>query len=272
MIIEWYTVIFQIINFLILVFLLRYFLYGPIIRAMNERERKIVEREEQATLSINEAQAEAESYRSRSLELKENEEETMEKARAAAGEEKAQLMTAARKEVDQARRRWEDAFERDKESFTVELRQRIGHQACAVARRCLADLADADLEKMIRSRFNHKLKELPEEEQQKLKKALNNADNRITVTAAFDFPDQALQDLKALITKMVPVEDDQEKLEYKVKKDDELVCGLELAAGGYRVAWNIDDYLADMEEQILRGLEQRGHADQNGEGAVSDKS
>ena len=36
---DWFTVIAQIINFLILVALLKRFLYGPIIRAMERRER-----------------------------------------------------------------------------------------------------------------------------------------------------------------------------------------------------------------------------------------
>jgi F-type H+-transporting ATPase subunit b len=270
MIINWYTVIFQIINFLILVFLLRYFLYGPIIRAMDERERMIVEREERAAASIEEAEAAAESYRSSSDDLRKNEELIMEKARAAAGEEKALLINAARKEVGQLRQRWEDAFDREKENFTVELRRRIGRQACAVARRCLADLADAELEKLIRSRFNHKLNELPEAEQQKLKVALHNAGYRATVTAAFDFPDKAWQDLKVLMAKMFPVADDQDQLELTVKKDAGLVCGLELAAGGYRIAWNIDDYLVDVEEQILVGLEQKVSADQDGEETGSD--
>lgn len=268
MIIDWYTVIFQIVNFLIMVFLLRYFLYGPIIRAMDERERKIVDREQQADSSIKEAAAEAETYRSRSEELRKNEELTMEKARTAADEEKSKLLNAARKEVEQSRNRWEDAFELEKESFTVELRQRIGHQACAVARRCLVDLADADLEEIIRSRFIDRLKKLPEAEMQKLASALKSAEYKTTVSAAFDFPKAALEDLAANIKNLVKT--DEAKLEMTFKNEPELVCGLELSAGGHRVAWNIDDYLVDVEEQILKGLEQKGNTAEKGEGAGSD--
>jgi len=35
--IDWFTVIAQIINFLVLVYLLKRFLYGPIIRVIDER-------------------------------------------------------------------------------------------------------------------------------------------------------------------------------------------------------------------------------------------
>ena len=41
MLIDWFTVAAQAINFLILVLLLRRFLYGPIVKAMDDREAAI---------------------------------------------------------------------------------------------------------------------------------------------------------------------------------------------------------------------------------------
>jgi F-type H+-transporting ATPase subunit b len=42
--IDWLTVIAQIVNFLILVWLLKRFLYHPVITAMDRREQRIAER------------------------------------------------------------------------------------------------------------------------------------------------------------------------------------------------------------------------------------
>lgn len=55
MLINWFTVFAQIINFLILIWLLKRFLYGPIIKAMEERERKIASVMEQARKSEEDA-------------------------------------------------------------------------------------------------------------------------------------------------------------------------------------------------------------------------
>ena len=41
--IDWFVFFAQIVNFLLLVFLLKKFLYGRIVKAMDERERKVVE-------------------------------------------------------------------------------------------------------------------------------------------------------------------------------------------------------------------------------------
>ena len=42
--IDWFTFAAQVINFLVLVGLLRHFLYGPVVRAMQAREQKVTQR------------------------------------------------------------------------------------------------------------------------------------------------------------------------------------------------------------------------------------
>jgi F-type H+-transporting ATPase subunit b len=54
--INWFTIIAQIVNFLILVILLKYLLYDRIVSAMDERERKIRERLESAEKKQEEAE------------------------------------------------------------------------------------------------------------------------------------------------------------------------------------------------------------------------
>ena len=56
MLIDWFTVLAQIINFLILIYLLKRFLYGPIIRAMEEREKKMVADQDRAKNAEKEAE------------------------------------------------------------------------------------------------------------------------------------------------------------------------------------------------------------------------
>jgi len=67
--IDWFTVVAQIVNFLILVGLLKKFLYGPIIRAMDDRERRIASRLEEANARERQAQEEVQSYRQKREDL-----------------------------------------------------------------------------------------------------------------------------------------------------------------------------------------------------------
>ncbi len=254
MIIDWYTVIFQIINFMILVFLLRRFLYGPVIRAMDEREQKIVQREENAAAKKNEAEQEARSYRRKTEALAEQEQEMFEKARAEAEKEKRELLDRAREEVDESRRRWKESFEREKETFIAELRRRIGHQAFVVARRCLQDLTDARLENLAWELFLKKLERLPDPELAEFKTALRAEGYNINMRSAFEAGAGQVEALKKTLRELAPAPEGE--LNLRTTTDPGLICGLELDAGGYRVAWNIDSYLEDLEEEVLKELEQ----------------
>jgi len=269
MIIDWYTIIFQIINFMILVFLLRRFLYGPVIRAMDEREQKIVQREEDAEVKKKEAEQESQALRRKKEELEEQEEEILEQAQTAAEKEKRGLLDQARQEVDESRLRWQESFEREKETFISELRRRIGHQACAVARRCLQDLADARLEEMAWELFLKKLSRLPDRDRSELEKALEKGGNKLTLRTAFDTAPAKGEELKETLEQLVPELDGEINLDTAV--DEKLICGLELDAGGYRVVWNMDSYLEGVEEQVLKELEQENplEARDSGEEGVS---
>jgi F-type H+-transporting ATPase subunit b len=254
MIIDWYTVIFQIINFLILVFLLRYFLYGPIIKTMDDREEKIVEREEKAARQRSEAEAAARDYHQHKEKLEQQEEEIMEKARDNADKEKRKLLDKAREEVDETKRRWEEAFEREKDAFITELRKRIGQQSCSVARHCLEDLADARLEDWIWDLFLKKISELPEKERSSLEEALSEENHELNLSTAFEASEEKQEELKSGLHEILPGLDGE--LNLSVKTEPGLICGLELESGGYRVAWNIDSYLEDVEDKVLKELDQ----------------
>ena len=254
MIIDWYTIIFQIINFMILVFLLRRFLYGPVIRAMDDREEKIVQREKDAAAKKKRAEDEAQRYQLQKAELEDQEEQILEKARAAAEKEKRELLEQARQEVDETRRRWQESFDRERETFISELRRRIGLQACSVARGCLQDLADIHLEKLIWGVFINKLENLPGEDRLELKKALTAEGETITLKSAFETKPEQLNELEQALEKLLP--DAGKKFKLTAATAADLICGLELDAGGYRLAWSMDSYLEDVEEQVLKELEQ----------------
>ncbi len=96
--IDYFTIFAQIINFLILVFLLRHFLYRPVTKLMEEREQKIVSRLQEIEEKKSEAEKELESYRKMSQELSNKREELLAKASREAQVLEADLMKKAREE------------------------------------------------------------------------------------------------------------------------------------------------------------------------------
>ena len=117
MLIDWFTVIAQIFNFLILVLLLRRFLYRPIINAMAEREARIAAKLEEARRKRDEAAAEIETYRQKNAEFAQEREKLVREAEATVADRRKVWLEEARAEVNDSRSRWQKALAQEKEAL-----------------------------------------------------------------------------------------------------------------------------------------------------------
>jgi len=249
--IDWITVIAQIVNFLILVWLLKRFLYGPILKAMQERQERIAEEMEEAKQREQEADEETREYRQKRQELEDRREELMQDARDAADQRRQELVDQARNEVEAIERRWHENLREERDAFLRQLRRRMGSELCAVARQALADLANRDLQDQVVGVFIDRLKGLEDDRRAELRDALADAEQGPTITSAF--PLSASHE-KSLITSVREVIGEEAGVSFR--QDDELLCGLSLNVGGVKVAWNLDSYLGVLEESMIEELEQ----------------
>jgi F-type H+-transporting ATPase subunit b len=249
--IDWFTVGAQIINFLVLVGLLKYFLYGHITRAMREREDKIAARLAQAEEREKEAEQELESYQQRNQELARRRDQMLARAREEAGEERKKLLHEAREEVQRTKSRWYEAIGREKDAFLADLRHRAGQQIYAIARRALADLANADLEEHIIQAFSQRLEHLDEDKRQALRASLS-ADQGVVITSAFDLPAAAKERISKILRNYTG---NGVKLDYRTSP--EVISGIELRVPGHKIAWSLNNYLETLEENLQGALEEK---------------
>ena len=126
MLINWFTVVAQIVNFLILVALLKIFLYDRIIAAMDRREQRIQSRLETAEEKRAEAERERRTYEGRRREMEAKRDEMLKSAREEAEEKREALIGAAREEAEALQKRWRESLEADQEAFLRELREQAG--------------------------------------------------------------------------------------------------------------------------------------------------
>jgi len=247
--IDWFTVVAQIVNFLILVGLLKYFLYGRIIRAMDQREEKIAARLSEAQQREQEAEDERQHYQTRQEELAQQQADILDQARKEADSERKKLLDEAREEVEAVKSRWYEAIEREKTSFLQDLRQRAGRQVYNITRQALADLATADLEQQIIEAFCRQLQELSQEKRRELTDILKQG-SEATITSAFALPEEAKEKIEGILKDYLQ---DGANLRYQTSSD--VISGIELKAPGHKVAWSLDHYLAVLEAETREILE-----------------
>ncbi len=250
MLIDWFTVVAQIVNFLILVWLLRRLLYGPVLRAMQAREARIAAQSAEALAAKQVAEQEAAELRRLQAQLEESRDQVLAAARQEAEERRKELVAQARRELDEARAGWYRGLQAEREAFLRELRRRLGSQLCAISRQALADLADAELEARAVALFVRRLAALEADERARLVASARKGTRPIFVRSAFPLDDAARRALEdALFAGL----DKPNKLTYE--QDPALLCGVEISTQDHKIAWTMADYLAALERDILEHLE-----------------
>lgn len=250
MLIDWFTVAAQIVNFLILVALLRYFLYGRIKRAMHERQQRIAARLEEAEHRRQEADEQAASYGQKQQELEAQRAELMAQARAEADARRQELLEQARADLDRTRDRWQEALRREQAAFLRDLRQRTTQQVYATARRALTDLAGDELEHRILTVFLERLQTLDAPAWEALIAAPQDPEPSLLIRSAFDLPHEARQRLLALLREHLG-----EAVEVHFETSPDLLCGIEMQSNGQKIAWSLEHYLEGLEEHLSAALE-----------------
>ena len=250
MLIDWFTVTAQVINFLVLVYLLKRFLYGPIIRAMDQREKRIALRLEEGQKKKDEAQQEMALYQKKNRDLDNQREEKLSQIKEEAEARRKELINEARNEVDAIRARWHGAIQREKEAFLQDLRQRAGKQTCAIARRVLKDLANVDLERHIIRVFIERLRNLDDQERTALNESIRKSGQRINLRSAFEIPQEMAREIAAVLQNQ-----GADPLDLQLEISSEVICGIELKVYGRKIAWSLEDYVDTLEEALVEALE-----------------
>ncbi len=235
--IDLFTFAAQVVNFIVLLFLLKKFLFKRITAAMDEREQRIAASIETAKENERATAAEAEAARAIRREI-----EQKRIADAAALEAEIQalrmrLENEARALVERERDRWFEQLTNEEKSLTEEIAKRSGDIMLLLLRKALADLADETLEDRMISLFMKKMAA------QKAGWFVPGA--AYTVSSTFELSEVQKSRLKEL----------SEALGGKtasvsfIQKPDTL-CGIELRGGGGRLSWNLDEYIDKLKESI----------------------
>jgi F-type H+-transporting ATPase subunit b len=248
--INWFTVIAQIVNFLILVFLLKYFLYDRIVKAMDGRDQKIQQRLQEAEEKKREAEQEAEAYGKKNRDFDAKREEMLAQAKNEADARRKELTEEARLAVNNLRSVWLETIQRDKKSFVQDLRKMAGNQVYAIARKAFRDLADADVEERVINAFLVHLKGMSKKTREALATSIKESGNEVFVRSPFEIPARMREKITGSLHRHIA-----DGIEIRYEVASEVIMGVELKIRGHKIAWSLEDYLDTLEEHALQVLE-----------------
>jgi F-type H+-transporting ATPase subunit b len=247
--IDWFTVIAQIVNFLILVGLLRYFLFTPITRAMRERREKIGEDMDQARRREEEAVRMLEDYRRKSLELERMREEIIHAAQEEARKRGDEHLRKVHAQAAAEQERLRDALMLKKRDLAERLRTMALHDAAGMARSTLAGLSGADIEDGLVEVFIRQIGETGEARRSQLAQAMSRGGNSPAVKSSFPLKDDQRRRVTDAIRKGF-----SPRASVQYERAHGMVLGIEMDVDGYTLRWGVDQYLGDIESEVSKAI------------------
>lgn len=242
--IDWFTVIAQIINFLVLMWLLKRFLYKPILSSIDERETNIKNQLLDAESQKKEAAQAKDEFNYKNETFNKEKDELMQKAAAEAKTEGDKLKENARNEANELKDRLEKAFTEDQATKNNNMAKRLKGEVLDIARKTLTDLSSVSLEGQTVEVFLKRINELKANEKTKFSEALKGG-KPILVQSAFTLSANQQGSIQKTVSGLLKTENT-----YEFKTRPELINGIEILTNGYKLSWSVTDYLKSFEDDV----------------------
>jgi F-type H+-transporting ATPase subunit b len=245
MLIDWFTVGAQLVNFLVLVWLLKRFLYKPVLNAINAREKRMAAELSDADAAKSKAQKEVDEFQAKSTAFDQQRGVLLAKAEEDAEAEHGRLLVEARKDIDALRANGEKSLQSERARLGGEITRLATREVFEIARKALADLATVSLEERIGEVFTRRLRNMDARAKGALSTALIGASEHSVVRSTFDLGSEQRAAIQNALN-----EDFSADVHVRFETAPTGICGIELTAGDQKIAWNISEYLRLLEEKV----------------------
>jgi F-type H+-transporting ATPase subunit b len=245
MLIDWFTVCAQALNFLILVWLMKRYLYRPVLDAIDTREKRIAAELADANAKKAEAQKDRDEFQHKNEEFDHERAALLSKATDEAQAERQRLLDEARKAAEALSSKRRETLRNEERSLHQAISRRTQQQVFAIARKALTDLATVSLEERLGEVFTRRLREMDGKAKEGLGAALKTASDPAVVRSTFDLPADQRAAIQNALNETFSAE-----IRVRFETAPDLISGIELSTNGQKVAWSIADYLMSLEKGV----------------------
>ena len=241
MTIDWFTVIAQVVNFIVLVWLMKRFLYAPVLKAIDAREKRIADEIAAADTTQREARAEHALFEEKNRGFDAERVERMRAVQEEVVEKRRHLINKAHVDAEALQTQSLALLTKKATSLAETINHRVHHEAFALAQHTLREVASTSLEAQIVDVFASKLRGLDSDARQTLSAALETNDGIAVVRSAFVLPSAQQQIVEAILDEVLSTTTKTTTVQWHT--DDTIVGGIELVIGGQTVSWTLAAHL-----------------------------
>ena len=232
-----FTFIASLFNFIVLLVLLRIFLFKRVVAAMEARESRLSETWDEAEEAKSDAEELRDEYAKRMERIDEKRSEVLDDARSQADRERESLLEEARHEVQQKREEWMDALREDQQKLLRGVQEEVTRAAVESARSILQGLAGVSLEDAMVDRL---LQQISEDGDQ----AEMFGGEEVQIATSRELDDDERSRIRTRLN------DVAEPDSVDFTRVDGLICGVRIKLGDREISWSAADRVADLETAV----------------------
>lgn len=248
--IDWFTLVAQLINFVVLLALLRLVLYDRVLNVMRQRETEVSERLESIEQKEQEAREHEEAALRERDELERNREALIRSVREEVDTHRTQMMRELREEVQRTRENWKESLQQEQDGIVHDIQEHLADLVATAVERALFDLADRRLEDQMIESFFRRLADAEDPDWAELRKALRANPDDVAITSAHELCKDRERRLNSQLAEAIG-----EEINASFEVKPSLVAGVELEVAGRTFGWNIDDYVARLREEFVVAIQ-----------------
>ncbi|ODU09999.1 MAG: F0F1 ATP synthase subunit B [Rubrivivax sp. SCN 71-131] len=239
--IDWVTVVAQLANFLLLVWLLKRFLYRPILDGIDAREAEIARRLASAEEARVQALAAEEDFLRRHEQVASERDAVVAQALQVTEQERDQILVEARALRAQEQKEWQRHLDAEHAEFVQRLQQAGALTLLELTRKVMHDLADAPLEAAIARHAGRQLAPLAGE------LAAAAGDSKLALLSTHAALDEAAKtQVREEFARLLP------GVQLRFAVDDTQAPGLVVQLGAARAAWTLESFMDGLDEAVLQ--------------------
>lgn len=245
MLIDWFTVGAQVINFMVLVWLMRRFLYKPVLAAIDAREKLVAGELADAAAKKAEAAKDSDAFQHKSDAFDQQRAALLTQATTEAQAERTRLIAEANRATDALAKARAEALRIDSANRNLALVRRTQDAVFSIARKALTDLASVSLEARISEVFTRRLREMDAEAKGRVSDALKASPASALVRSALELSADQRAEIQNAINETFFTD-----IPARFETAPDLVSGIEFAVNGPKVTWSITGYLDALQKAV----------------------
>jgi len=248
--INWGTLLLQIVNFLVMVFILGRFFFKPVVRILDERSEKVASALDEAERKQNEAEEMRTEYQEKLTEAQEQVISMKQQAQEELARSKKKLLEETRQEITVMRDKAKSELQESRDQAIYQHRRDLGRLVMTLSTRLIREFAGDEFQKASLEGFIERLYSMPADQYDRTLEASDIDLVKVQLVSACGLDDDAKQRVEKRVREMA-----SHPIEMRYKIDPSLVAGATLRFGDMVIDGSLAGQLQSLNDRYIADLE-----------------